>query len=129
MDKFPGQGGRAVSWAPLDATGGGTLGLRGHLGAPPGRAYLTAAVRSDRPQDAALRFGLDGASRIFLNGTKVAEAPGRGARLGPDVARLPLRAGWNTLIIAVDRTPKGGDDRAVFEIGTAQPVEIRATRP
>jgi quinoprotein glucose dehydrogenase len=127
--EFPGRGGRSVSWVPLDATAEGTLSLGGRSGTPPGRVYLAAEVRSDRPQDAALRFGLVGASRIFLNGAKVAESPGRGARLGADVARLPLRAGWNTLIVAVDRSPEGGDERAVFEIGTARPVEIRATRP
>ena len=95
--------------------------------AKPGRAYL--AVRGpigQREQTAAIRFGIEGAaSRIYLNGSKVADVPERDpigpgvSSFGrprasstclaplPDLARLAtLKAGWQP----PDRSPSTATD-------------------
>ncbi|MBX6313248.1 MAG: hypothetical protein IRY99_10100 [Isosphaeraceae bacterium] len=129
--RFAGQVGTLLSWVPLDASTWGLVNLRGQFGLNPGRAYLATQIRSETDQDAALRFALDGPSRIYLNGTKVGEAPGQ-PRVNPQgpfhLAHLPLKAGWNTLLIAVDR-PNQGEGQAIIEIGTAQAVAAQSQRP
>jgi hypothetical protein len=122
-----------------DATSWGTLNLRGSLGSKPGRAYLAVQIRSDRDQLATLRFGFEGASRIYLNGSKIADVaehdpgvlahafdrPRDGSIAGlPDLAKLPLKSGWNLLIVGLDRS--GFDDaRAALEVFAADPIEFR----
>ena len=134
-----GQDGASVRWAALEATGSGTFNLRGELGPKPARAYLAVQVRSAGDQDAALRFAAEGTTRVYLNGKKAADvaerdpaaldrafvrpAPGCLAPL-PDLARLPLKSGWNLLIIALDGTGKDAA-RASFEIASPEPIEIR----
>jgi hypothetical protein len=39
-----------------------------------------------------------------------------------------LRAGWNALILAVDRA-EAGDDRVFLKLGSAQPVQLQAAPP
>ena len=139
-----GQDGGPATWSVQEATSWGTLNLRGHLGNKPGRAYLAVLVQSARDQAAVLRFGVEGASRIYLNGSRVADTPEREASTLtkafdrppshalaplPDLARLPLKAGGNLLIIALDRTgPGGGDLRAAFEIASPEPIEFRTPK-
>jgi quinoprotein glucose dehydrogenase len=134
-----GQDGATPRWIGQEASGWGTLNLRGLLGSRPARAYLAVQVRSAREQVAALRFAVEGASRAYLNGSKVADAPehdpsalarsfdrpapGCLAPL-PDLARLKLKPGWNLLIIAVDHFAVG-DARATFEIASPEPIELR----
>lgn len=137
-----GQDGSPASWVAVDATGSGIFNLRGEFGPGPGRAFLAVQVRSAREQSAALRFGVEGASRVYLNGAKVADIPERepadltpafarpaSGKLAPlpDLARLPLKPGWNLLIVALDRSGTA-DARAAFEIASPEPVEIRSPR-
>ena len=118
----PAQDGRPASWIAAGGDASGTFNLRGELGPKPGRAYLAVQVRSAREQSAVLRFGAEGAARVYLDGAKVAESPGidpssprpafASTRPGmpaplPDLARLPLKAGWNLLIVALDRDGTG----------------------
>ena len=123
---FPGQEGRPVTWVPLETSSRGNLNLRGQFGLNPGQAYLATNIRSDAAQDAALRYALDGAARVYLNGKKVAES-GPQSRIEPNgpaaLTHLELKPGWNTLIIAMDR-PAGGEGQAIVEIGTSTPVEV-----
>jgi hypothetical protein len=137
-----GQDGAPASWIALESSAGGTLNLRGQLGGKPGRVYLAAQVQSTRDQAAALRFGTEGAARVYLNGSRVADVPERDASSLapafarsssnclaplPDLARLALKPGWNLLIVAIDRTDPGpGDLRAAFEIASPEPIEVRA---
>ena len=63
---------------------------------------------------------------VYLDGTKAADVLPRGpASLDIGLARLPLKAGWNALIVAVDRC----DGNVVLELNSPQPVEVRPTRP
>jgi hypothetical protein len=42
----------------------------------------------------------------------------------PDLAKLPLKSGWNLLIVGLDRS--GFDDaRAALEVFAADPIEFR----
>jgi quinoprotein glucose dehydrogenase len=134
-----GQDGAALSWVALESTSWGMLNLRGEIGSKPGRAFLAVQVRSTPEQTAALRFGTEGATRVYLNGSKVADVPehdpstlthvfdrpepGCLAPL-PDLARLPLKPGWNLLIIALDHSDSG-EARASFEISSPEPTELR----
>jgi quinoprotein glucose dehydrogenase len=135
---LPGQDGLATSWMALEADGSGTFCLRGEFGSMPGRAYLAVRVRSAREQSAALRFGVEGAARVYLDGAKVAEIAGSDpsksfpTRLPtksgepaplPDLARLPLKAGWNLLVVALDRDGTG-NARVALEIASPEPLEI-----
>ena len=135
---LPGQDGLPASWIPLESDALGTFRLRGEFGSKPGRAYLAVRVRSAREQSAALRFRVEGAARVYLDGAKVAEVAGldpsttlptiRPTKSGepaplPDLARLPLKAGWNLLIIALDRDVTG-DASVAFEIASPEPVEL-----
>jgi quinoprotein glucose dehydrogenase len=122
---YTGLHGQPLTWALLESGAGGNVGLRGQLSRDASRAYLSVQIHSDVAQDAAMRFGLEGASRIYLNGTKVADSNTQALTRQPSaLVHLPLRAGENTLIVAVDRSPSGGD-RGLFSLGTAQPVEVR----
>ena len=139
-----GQDGAPAHWISQESSPWGTLNLRGQLGGKPGRVYLAAQVQSAREQAAVLRFAAEGAARVYLNGSRVADVPGRDATsLGrsfarppsnglaplPDLARLALKPGWNLLIIALDRTDPGPDDfRAAFEVASPEPIEIRTPR-
>ena len=139
-----GQDGTPATWISQESSGWGTLNLRGQLGARPGRVYLAVQVQSAREQAAALRFGVEGAARVYLNGSRVSDVPERDAQgltqafarppsncLAPlpDLARLALKPGWNLLIIAIDRSESGpGDLRAAFEIVCPEPIEIRTPR-
>ncbi len=139
---LPGQGGEPATWAAIDATDAGVFNLRGQFGSQPGRAYLSVQVRSDRDQAAALRFGSEGAARVYLNGAKVADVAARdpailapafarppGGELAPlpDLARLALRAGWNLVVVALDR-PADDSALAAFEVASPEPVELRAPK-
>ena len=140
---LPGQDGVAMSWGPLEASEAGAFDLRGQFGHRPGRAYVAAEIRSEADQDAALRFAVDGAARVYLNGARVADVPGcdpteigaafASPRPGtvapmPGLARLPLRDGWNLVVVAIDRAGSGSA-RAAFEVASPRPVEVRAPRP
>jgi len=134
-----GQDGIPTRWTPLEADAAGTLNLRGEFGSKPGRAYLAVRVRSDRDQSAALRIGTEGPARVYLDGKKLAEVagleppatepafsqprPGGLAPL-PGLARIPLRSGWNLVIVALDRDGTG-DARVALEIASPEPVELQ----
>jgi quinoprotein glucose dehydrogenase len=135
---LPGQDGQSATWTPQDATSWGALNLRGVLGSKPGRAYLAVQIRTDNAQIAALRFGVEGASRVYLNGSKVADIPEHdpaqlthafdrpregGLAPLPDLARLTLQPGWNLLIVGLDRTGFG-DARAAFEIVAPESIDL-----
>ena len=138
---YEGQDGASASWISLGATPHGLFNLRGEMGTKPGRAYLAAEVRSAGDQGAALRFAVEGAARVYLNGSRVADVPEHDATTLapafskapsntlpplPDLARLKLKAGWNLLLIAVDRSDDGaGDVRALVEIASPEPIEVR----
>ncbi len=134
--------GAQVRWTPLESTASCTFNLRGELGARPSRVFLAVQVRSAGEQSAALRYAAEGSTRVYLNGAKVADRPERDPSslehafdrpaVGclaplPDLARLPLKPGWNLMIIALDGTGQG-DARASFEIASPEPVEVRTPR-
>ncbi|WP_435006043.1 PVC-type heme-binding CxxCH protein [Tundrisphaera lichenicola] len=134
-----GQDGLPTEWSMLEADDSGTLSLRGEFGSKPGRAYLAVQVRSDREQSAALRFAIRGAARVYLDGVKVADSegldssapfphrllaePGEPQPL-TELAHLPLKVGWNLLIVALDRD-WDSDARVGLEIASPLPVELR----
>ncbi len=136
-----GQDGARASWIALEATRQGVLNLRGEMNAKPGRAYLAAEVRSTGEQVAALRFAIEGAARVYLNGSKVADVPEHDSTILaqafakassttlpplPDLARLNLMAGSNLIVIAIDRIDDAqGDVRTLIEVLSPAPVEIR----
>jgi putative heme-binding domain-containing protein len=138
---YAGQDGAGVSWIALEATPAGLLNLRGEMASKPGRAYLAAEVRSTLDQSAALRFAIEGAARVYLNGSRVADVPEHDAATLtpafsktsnnalpplPDLARLNLKTGWNLLLVAIDRLDDtSGDVRAMIEIAAPEPVEVR----
>jgi quinoprotein glucose dehydrogenase len=138
-----GQDGAATSWTGVESTTGGIFDFRGQFGPRPGRAFLAFQVRSPKEQEVALRFGVEGGARVYLNGSKLIDVPeheaGRLApalapvrpgqlRPWPELARLPLRTGWNTVIVALDRSDSGAA-RAGFEIASPEPIELRTPRP
>lgn len=141
---YEGQDGAGASWISLDATTAGLINLRGEMASRPGRAYLATEIRSTADQVAILRFALDGTSRVYLNGAKVAEVPEHDAATLtaafsrpssnsisplPDLTRLSLKAGWNLLLIAVDRTDDiAGDVRVALEIVSPEQVEVRTPK-
>jgi quinoprotein glucose dehydrogenase len=124
---YRGQHGRILAWAPLNTNSVGTLNLRGQFGPTQSRAWLSVELHSKVLQETALRFGLTGATRVYLNGARVAEVPAarRDTLIGSNLVRLELKAGWNTLIFVVDR-PAGDDFHGGFEILSALPIEARA---
>ena len=136
---LPGQDGSSATWMALESSDPGIFDLRGEFAAKPGRACLAFEVRSDRDQTAALRFAIEGAARVYLNGGKVADAPDPDeAEVGPSfgptppgilptlpgLARLDLKAGPNLVVVAIDRSATG-DARARFEVVAPGPVEPR----
>lgn len=141
---YEGQEGAGASWISLEATHHGLLNLRGEMAAKPGRAYLAAEVQSTAGQTAALRFAIEGACRVYLNGSRVADVPepepstltsafAKPASLAvsplPGLARLDLKAGSNLLLIAIDRTDDvSGDVRALLEVASPEPVEVSTPR-
>ncbi len=133
-----GQDGASATWGPIESSSRGTFNLRGQFGSKPGRAYLAFQVRSPRDQSAALRFAIEGAARVYLNGAKLADVTARDpARLAPafarprpdalaplpDLSALPLKAGLNLVIVALDR-PEADDALAAFEVVAPEPVEL-----
>jgi len=138
---YEGQDGARASWTGLETASSGLFNLRGEVGPRPGRAYLATEIRSTRDQTAVLRFAIEGASRVYLNATRVADvaehdsstmktAFARPSALTwpalPDSARLNLKAGSNLLLIAVDRSDDStGDVRSLMEIVSPEPVEFR----
>ena len=84
-----GKDGHRAELDRLEATrrGGSTSGARS--GPRPGRAYLAAEIRTAADQSAALRFAVEGAARVYLNGARVADVAGT----RPIGQALELRAG------------------------------------
>ena len=139
---FAGQDGAWLGWISRESGGPGVLNFRGDFKSKPGRAYLAVQIRSTVEQSAALRFGVEGAARVYLNGSRVADVtehdpsslaqafdrprPGALAPL-PDLARISLNPGWNLLIVAIDRLGEE-DARAAFEIASPEPIEMRNPR-
>jgi putative membrane-bound dehydrogenase-like protein len=115
---YSGQDGQTVTWVPLDTDSRGSLNLRGQFGPSAGKAFLSLRLKSPQAQESALSYALSGALRIYLNGEKVADTS------TPGLVHLPLKAGDNTLVIALDR-PANEDFRGVFELFSAFPVEAQ----
>ena len=64
--------------------------------------------------------------RVCFNDIKVPVAtPRESASLEPFMVRIPLKPGWNPLLISIDRLT-GDDDRGDFEIQSPPPIEARA---
>ena len=134
---LPGQDGRTIHWSPLTAADSGRIDLGGLFTAQPGRAFAASQIRSDAAQTAWLGVSTRGASRVYLNGVKVAEATDRSATIadprsldsnGPvELVRLPLKGGWNLLLVAFD-SPATGEPLARFPLASPQPVEVRAPK-
>jgi quinoprotein glucose dehydrogenase len=141
---YEGQNGAGLSWLSIEAAPPGLINLRGEMAAKPGRAYLAAEVRSAVDQSAAVRFAIEGAARVYLNGSRVADVPEHDAATLtsafsktssnyqshlPDLARINLKAGSNLLLIAIDRSDDtSGDVRAHIEIASPAPVEVGTPR-
>ena len=130
-----GDGGRPTAWSPLVAAPDGRVNLGGLVGADVGQAYAAAEVRSPAAQDGWLYASTRGATRVYLNGVRVAEAADRSAGAGDDPAgathrdfvRLNLKAGANLILVAFDR-PARGEPTATFRVAAARPVEARLPR-
>ncbi len=130
-----GQDGRALRWLPLNASTAGRVDLGGLFASQPGRAYAASQVKSAAPQTAWLYASTRGPARVYLNGAKVAEVPDRSTIFGgptsiegpTELARLPLKAGWNLVMVAFD-PPDGGASLASFRLASPKPVEVRAPR-
>lgn len=122
---YQGFEGRTATWTRLDSNSAGMINLRGQLGLSESSAYLAFYVRSETEQDATLRLGIEGYSKIYLNGEKRGEASPSAVAITGNPVRLPLKKGWNVIVIAVDRASQG-EGRGMLAIGSANPVEIRA---
>jgi transglutaminase-like putative cysteine protease len=98
-----------VSWRRTD------LGLHGHqdlaAAVNPDQGvvvYAAAAIDAERPLDAVLRVGVDGAYKIWLNGAPVARVEAdTGARLDAAAWRVKLRRGRNHLLLKVAGETRG----------------------
>ncbi|MFM1800942.1 MAG: hypothetical protein RJA81_294, partial [Planctomycetota bacterium] len=124
-----GQSGQTIGWVALDTASSGLMNLRGQFGVNPGRAYAAVWVESPVEQSAAIRTGSEGASRLYLNGDKVAALkPTAGAKLGEQPVELKLRKGWNVLVLACDRVPSG-DNRLQMVIQSAVTVRLSDSGP
>ena len=65
-------------------------------------AYALTFIQSDTERTLALRVGSDEGFRAWINGQPVAtDDVERGMKLDQTAARLPLRAGWNVLLLKV----------------------------
>ncbi|HEX2659024.1 MAG TPA: DUF3857 domain-containing protein [Polyangia bacterium] len=63
-------------------------------------AYLVAYVRVSRASVAALRLGTPGPVKVWCNGRPVFAADrARSSRMDQDAVAIPLRAGWNRLLV------------------------------
>ena len=70
---------------------------------------LATAVHSAVAQPAALLLGTSGSFRVLLNGTAVGEREvERSFRPDQDAVALPLREGWNLLVLKVSHQEGGG---------------------
>ncbi len=124
---FRGLDGHTLSWTRLDASSAGAINMRGQAGLGAGRVYLATRLKSPVAQDASLRFGIDAAAHVYLNGKPVGAIASKG-RVHKDAAlvRLPLQAGWNTLVFAVDRTDVNERPEGTFELGAPTTIEVAA---
>ncbi len=133
---LPGQDGRALRWLPLNASTTGRIDLGGLFASQPGRAYSASQVKTTAPQTAWLYASTRGSARVYLNGAKVADVPDRStSSVGAtsideptELARLPLKAGWNLVMVAFD-PPADGAPLASFRLASPKPVEVRAPKP
>ena len=122
-------GGKTIAWTQLDSNSGGLFNLQGQLAPTPSSALLTVTIDSPIRQDASLRYGILGRSRVFLNGEKVGVCPTiESMSLDKALVRLPIEPGKNTLVIAVDRPP-GGPALGTFVLGSAAPVRLETPKP
>jgi tetratricopeptide (TPR) repeat protein/transglutaminase-like putative cysteine protease len=63
-------------------------------------AYVVTFVRSDREQDAALRLGSPGPTKVWVNGAKIfARDVVRTPTLDQDAAPVHLGRGWNRILV------------------------------
>ncbi len=65
-------GGKSVASTRLAANSAKLLNLRGQLDSTSSTAVLVVDLKSDKPQDAVLRYATEGESRVYLNGKKIA---------------------------------------------------------
>lgn len=124
-----GQDGQTIGWVELDSASSGMMNLRGQFGTNPGRAYTALWIESPVDQSAGVRVGIEGASRLYLNGQKVTTLkPTPNAKLDETPVELRLKKGWNVLTIASDRVPSG-DNRLQLWIQAATSVNLSAEVP
>ena len=124
-----GQEGQNIGWVALDTSTAGTMNLRGQFGTNPGRAYVSVWIESPVVQPIGIRVGVEGASRLYLNGAKVASLkPSVSARPDDTPVVLPLKKGWNLVTMASDRASVG-ENRLQIQVQSAVPVKLSATGP
>lgn len=124
-----GQDGQTISWVALDSASSGMMNLRGQFGTNPGRAYVALWVESPTDQSAGLRVGIEGASRLFVNGKKAAELKtSPNGKLNETPVELQLNKGWNVITIACDRVPSG-DNRLQLWLQSAVGLNLSANGP
>ncbi len=96
---------REVSWRPNPCPDHPLRRLLLHQTMRPNEqalAYLATAVRSDADRDVVLRLGSTCSLKVFLNGVELlARKVERPYRHDQDRVVLPMRAGWNQLLLKV----------------------------
>ena len=124
-----GQDGQTIGWVALDSASSSMMNLRGQFGTNPGRAYVAIWLESPVDQTAGLRMGVEGQSRLYLNGQKVASPrPTPGGKLPDEPIALKLKKGWNIVTLATDRVP-AGENRLQMTIQSASALRISASGP
>jgi putative membrane-bound dehydrogenase-like protein len=119
------EGGK-LTWQPRQVDARGFLDLRAVAARAGDSAYALTYVHSARAQRATLLSGSGGGLRVWVNGKRVHEHTGsRPARADEDRVQVPLRAGWNAVLV---RVLNEGSEPGLYLRFTGEGVRV-ALRP
>ncbi len=100
---YPGAEGRRVQWHHVAAAPSGFVDLQSMTPSDLVVAYAHTRVRSPQDRTVTLLLGSDDGAKVFVNGQEVHRVMVvRGAQPDQDTIALPLKKGWNSLMLKIE---------------------------
>ena len=126
---YVGSDGRHLRWHAVGAAASGFMNLQNLTPSDLVVAYAHTRVYAPRARAATLLLGSDDGAKVFVNGKEVYRVMAiRGARADEDTVSLPLKKGWNSLLLKIENN-FGGFGFYARVIDPAHDLEFKPSLP